>query len=52
MKAVLAAFRAPFSDGSSVRELTLTEFGAFWKSLDKEYQEELKEEARSMGFTD
>lgn len=52
MKAVLAAFRAPMSDGTKVRELGLTEFSAFWKSLDKDYQEALKAEAKAMGFTD
>jgi hypothetical protein len=51
MKAVLAAFRAPLSDGSAVRELGLTEFSAFWKSLDKDYQETLRVEALAMGFT-
>lgn len=51
MKAVLAAFRAPLSDGTKVRELGLTEFSAFWKSLTNDYQEELKTEAEAMGFT-
>ena len=50
MKAVLAAFRAPLSDGTPVKELGLTEFSTFWKSLEKDYQEALKVEAEAMGF--
>lgn len=52
MKAVLAAFRAPLSDGSPVRALGLTEFSAFWKSLEKTDQEALKAEAYAMGFSE
>lgn len=52
MKAVLAAFRAPMSNGEPVREISLPEFASFWKSLDKGYQDELKLEAKAMGFNE
>lgn len=52
MKAVLAAFRAPLSDGTKVRELGLTEFSAFWRELEKDALEAFKAEAYAMGFKD
>lgn len=52
MKAVLAAFRAPMSDGSEVRQLGLAEFRTFWTSITDKEKANFVTNANDMGFNE